>query len=132
MGTRGRKSAAELAATVAHLPARPDPPSELTDEQAKEWREIVRSMPVEWFPRETHGLLVQFCRHVVAGRHVARLIDAVDDDDLPTLARLLRMQALQSGAIASLSTKLRLAQSATSDRRRKVPASRTPWEWPEG
>lgn len=132
MAKRGRKSAAELA-VVAHLPARPDPPAELTGEQAAEWVAVVRSLPADWFGRETHSLLAQYCRHVVSARHVARRIDAAGDDDLPTLARLLRMQAVQSGAIASLATKLRLAPSATSDRRKtKGPAGRTPWEWPEG
>ncbi|MGE3296724.1 MAG: hypothetical protein AB7I68_05175 [Porticoccaceae bacterium] len=128
MGTRGRKSANDMAVVVA-LPARPDPPAELTDEQAREWVEVVNRLPADHFPRETHGLLVQYCRHVVASRRVAKLIDAAAEGDLPTLARLLRMQVAQSNAIASLATKMRLSQSSTSDRRRaKGPAERAPWD----
>jgi len=128
MGTRGRKSADELA-VVAHLPARPDPPGELTPEQAAEWVAVVRALPADHFPRETEALLVQFCRHVVASRRVAEMIAAAGDDDLTKLARLLRMQVAQSGAIASLAGKMRLSQSATSDRRKaKGPAERKPWE----
>ena len=129
MGTRGRKSADELTAVVAFLPARPDPPPDLCEAEAIEWREIVHRLPADWFPRETHGLLAQYCRHVVASRRVAALIEAADDDDVPALARLMRMQALQSGAIAALATKMRMAQSATIDRRRaKAPAGQKPWE----
>lgn len=130
MGTRGRPSADELStATVTHLPARPDPPPDLCEAEAVEWREIVHRLPADWFPRETHGLLAQYCRHVVAARRVAALIEAADDDDVPALARLMRMQALQSGAIAALAAKMRLSQSASIDRRRaKAPAGQKPWE----
>lgn len=46
---------------------RPDPPDEyrLSDEQTAEWWSVVNRMPADWFPRETHALLAQFCRHVV-------------------------------------------------------------------
>ena len=77
MGTRGRKSSAELSiltmSTVETI-MRPDAPYDLTDEQADEWRAVVNRMPADWFPRETHGMLTQYCRHVVAARRVAQLV----------------------------------------------------------
>ena len=129
MGTRGRKSADELSvAAVIHMPARPEPPGDLSAPEAVEWREIVHHLPADWFPRETHGLLAQYCRHVVASRRVAQLVEAVDDDDVPQLARLLRMQVAQSAAICTLAAKMRLNQQATIDRRR-VKASTGPRPW---
>jgi len=35
----------------------------LTDEQAEEWRAVVSRMAADWFPRETHGMLLAYCRH---------------------------------------------------------------------
>lgn len=131
MGTRGRKSISELttAPTVAFLPARPDPPADLSAAEGQEWREIVHRLPADWFPRETHGLLAAYCRHIVSARRVAKLIEGADDGDVPGLARLLRMQAAQSAAIAALAAKMRLAQSATVDRRKtKGSSAPRPWE----
>ena len=68
MAQRGKKSAASLEVVnhsgVTELP-RPQPLEELTDEQALEWRLIVNRLPADWFPAETHGILAQYCRHVV-------------------------------------------------------------------
>ncbi len=57
---------------------RPDPPRDLTAGQAVEWRAIVRRMPADWFPRETHGLLADYCRHVLRSRKIATLIDRIE------------------------------------------------------
>jgi hypothetical protein len=46
----------------------------LTDEQATEWWAVVNRLPADWFPRETHALLIQYCRHVVSARRVAQLL----------------------------------------------------------
>lgn len=128
MGTRGRKSASELA-VVSVLPQRPEPPADLSADEDREWREIVHRLPADWFPRETHGLLSAYCRHVVAARRVAKLIESAGDDDVPKLARLLRMQVAQSMSIATLAAKMRLTQTATIDRRRTKPAGGPrPWE----
>lgn len=128
MGTRGRKSAASLA-VVADLPQRPEPPPELTADEGAEWREIVRALPADWFPRETHGLLAAYCRHIVSARRVAEMIRTAVSDDIAALARLLRMQAAQSGALCSLATKMRIAQTgAGRGRRAKAPTSPRPWD----
>lgn len=129
MGVRGKPSTDELSTVVAHLPQRPNPPDHLSEAESAEWTAIVRAMPADWFPRETHGLLAQYCRHVVASRKVAQLLADADTDDVAGFARLLRMQIGQSAAIAALSAKMRLSQSSTTDRRKaKAPAGRKPWE----
>jgi hypothetical protein len=135
MGTRGRRSAAEL--TVARtgpvdVVPRPDAPYDLTDEQTEEWWAVVNRMPADWFPRETHGLLAQYCRHVVSARRVAQLItDAEGQDalDLNRLDQLYKMQEREGRALSSLATRMRITQQTTYDKSRKKPVeTRKPWE----
>lgn len=138
MATRGRKSAASLSViTPGGLEAirRPDPPTELTVEQAHEWRSITNRMPADWFPRETHGMLAQYCRHLVAARRIAQLIDAeeVGDFDLDRYDQLLKMQEREGRALSSLATRMRLTQQSTySDKKGKGPVGggvKKPWEF---
>ena len=74
MGTRGRKSTAEMA-VIHGIPQRPKPPGDLTPDQATEWRAIVSRMPTGWFPREIWPLLAQYCRHITNSRHIAGMIE---------------------------------------------------------
>lgn len=117
MGTRGRASAASLSvvSNVVAIP-RPGAPRELSDEQAAEWRAIVDRMPADWFGRETHGLLIQYCRHFVAARRVAQLIERMELDDgfeVSEYKTLLTMQEMESRAMSSLATRMRLTQQTT-------------------
>ncbi len=117
MGTRGRKSAAELG-VIPGIPQRPEPPDELTPQQAEEWREIVDRMPVDWFRRKIHPLLCSYCRHVINARHIAGLIEAAHDLDigdrkaLMRFNRLLGMQERQSSALMGLATRMRLTNQS--------------------
>ncbi len=117
MGTRGRKSAAELG-VIRGIPQRPDAPAELTSEQAEEWREIVGRMPVDWFRREIHPLLCAYCRHICNARHIAGLIenarvaDVADRKALTRYNRLLGMQERQSNALMGLATRMRLTNQS--------------------
>lgn len=129
MGIRGRRSAASLTvigpSAVETVP-RPTPPDELTEDQAHEWRAIVNRLPAEWFPRETHGMLAQYCRHVVAARKVADLIASAEEDettDIENYDRLLKMQEREGRALSSLATRMRLSQQTTFDKSKKKPIS---------
>ena len=135
MGVRGRTSASELS-TIGprgiETVRRPEPAPELTDEQAIEWRAVVNRLPADWFPRETHGLLAQYCRHVVAGRRVAELVKAIEsepDFDIVAYDRALKMQEREGRAMSSLATRMRLSQQTTYDPKRKKPTlEKKPWE----
>jgi hypothetical protein len=139
MGERGRTSAAALSVVspsgVSTI-RRPSPPSDLTDEQADEWRAVVNRLPADWFPRETHGMLAQYCRHVVAARRVAQLIEAVESGsglDIEQYDRLLKCQDREGRAISSLATRMRLSQQATYDNKNKKPIeSKKPWQQESG
>jgi len=135
MGTRGRKSSAELtviAGSGVEAIRRPEPPEELSDEQAGEWTAIVSRMPADWFPRETHGLLTQYCRHVAAARRIAQLIartEASNEFDLGEYGELLKLQEREGRAISSLATRMRLTQQTTYDKSKKKPSSgQRPWD----
>src|SRR5262245_797932 len=78
MGIRGRQSTAALSVIGpdgVETVRRPEPPDELTAEQAEEWRSIVNRLPADWFPRETLAMLAQYCRHVVHARRIVELIE---------------------------------------------------------
>lgn len=133
MGSRGRKSAQELAPVKKiETVARPDAPYDLTDEQTEEWWSVVNRLPADWFPRETHGLLAQYCRHIVAARRVAQLIadaEKKDDLDVNNYDQLLKMQEREGRAISSLATRMRISQQASFDKEKKKGKAVTPpWE----
>lgn len=144
MGTvtkrRGRKSAGDLVAesTIAGAVMRmkrPDPPSELTPEQAEVWVSVVSTFAADYFRTEMHPILVQYCRHVVQARRVAQLIQAMesrDELDIDAYQKLLKMQDTESRCIASMGTKMRLTQQATVNAKVQKPtvlgAAKKPWE----
>jgi len=112
---------------------RPDAPYDLTDEQSTEWRAVVNRMPADWFPRETHGMLAQYCRHVVAARRVAQLIAKAEKQkalDVEEYDRLLKMQEREGRAISSLATRMRISQQATvrAESARKPNQVEKPWD----
>jgi hypothetical protein len=139
MGNRGRKSAASLSILAplgAGASRRPDPPQDLTEEQAGEWKAVVNRMPADWFPRETHGVLAHYCRHVVTARYIGELIAAMESGsdgstglDLEKYERLLRLQEKEGRAISSLATRMRLTQHSRYDRKKGTGnVTRRPWE----
>lgn len=137
-----RKSAAALA-TVTNIPGqRAQPPDELTEEQAAEWRAVVVSKPSEWFDRAAQPLLVDYCRHVTIARRIAEQVDSfpldqlVDEEGLSRYGKLGTMLERHSRMIASLAGKLRLSPSSRySHRSAHTAASRAdatgasrPWD----
>jgi len=134
MRQRGRKSAASLEVVASNVSAteRPPVPDDLSDEQAAVWQKITNRMPADWFPAETWPLLAMYCRHVVAARRVAQLIEQEETSesvDIEALDRLYKMQEREGRAMSSLATRMRLTQQATYDKSRKKPAQvRRPWE----
>jgi hypothetical protein len=136
-----RKSAAALS-VIQPLPGqkRPEPPAELTDEQAVEWRKVVDRLPPDWFPVESHPLLVAYARHVVNARIIAGKIAGFDrswlDDPegLKMFEKLTMMGEREGRAISSLATRMRLTQQSrfqktTATNKASDPhASRKPWQ----
>lgn len=136
MGKRGPQSAAalEVAKPVeVETVQRPDAPYDLTDEQAEEWWAVVNRLPADWFPRETHGLLSDYCRHVVRGRKISQMIEAAQGEepvDIDRLDKLYKMGERESRAASSLATRMRITQQATSSHRAQKPPMvvKKPWQ----
>jgi hypothetical protein len=149
MKQRGRRSAASLLvvpAAVEQIP-RQRPPAELSREQAAVWSAIVRAEPADWFSASTRPVLVQYCRHIVAARRAAEMIEALEASIAERAAvnganpltitlsasaefdRLLKMQERESRVIASLATKMRITQQATTNHRGNRIESKKPWEF---
>ena len=131
MGARGRKSTAAVT-TLKPAITRPKAPDYLTKEQAAEWKAIVNRMPEEWFPRETHQLLAQYCRHVTASRKIAGLIENMEAGEIEVeeYDRLLKMQEREGRAMSSLATRMRISQQSTYDKQKtkKSTSVKKPWE----
>jgi hypothetical protein len=132
MKQRGRKSGRSVV-SLSDIAAvrRPDPPAELRGEQREEWRSIVGAMPAEWFRRESHPLLMQYCRQVCRARHLAQLIDEAeraDPFDVKDWRELVRDESALATSLSNLATRMRLAQSSTysKDKARGVTIEQ-PW-----
>lgn len=135
MKQRGRKQNLAVATDSAISgQERPEPPNSLTPEQRVEWILVVNALPADWFADYSHQTLVQYCRHVVAARHIAQLIDRLesgDDLDIKEYSTLLDSQIKESRIIASLMTKMRLTQQSTYSDKKGKPAQKkiqSPWE----
>ena len=155
MANRGRVSAAEREApnpvggSVAVLAQRPDPPAWLGDEEAAEWVAIVNRLAADWFPRETHFLLEQYCCHIVEARRLAFLLEDLntfdetvqayeldgsemyDDAGDPIVLRaaypvdkrnkILMMREREVRSAQSLARSMRLTQQTTYDKSKRKP-----------
>jgi phage terminase small subunit len=138
MGSRGRKSSAELtlAARAAEVlvARRPDPPDHLSDEGAAEWRDIVNSMPADHFSRATHPMLEAYCRHAVARRVIDQVIQGLDEQESATRAdynRLLVMHERESRALASIGVRLGIACASRLQNAKPISCvTNKPWEKP--
>ncbi|MGQ7793749.1 hypothetical protein ACUN0C_15185 [Faunimonas sp. B44] len=115
MGTRGRRSSAELTlAPVVLAERRPSPPPSLTDAEAAVWVDVVGAMPATWFTKAARPVLVNYVRHVVRGELLAQQVAAFDPDwlgvegGLDRLDKLLRMAERETKAATACARALRL------------------------
>lgn len=117
------------------IPARPDPLEGLTREQRDEWKAVVDRMPEEWFPRETHQLLAQYCRHACEAKFISGMLRAhkVDPETsgewLDQYGDLLKLQEREGRAMSSLATRLRITQQSTVNPKIQKPSEPVdPWD----
>ncbi len=115
MGSRGRKSAAELA-TVGPgglaLARRPEPPAHLGDDAAEIWRSITNSLPADWFSAGTLPLLEALCGLTISQRNTIKALQRIEregnDFERDEWERVIKQLGEISGRIATLATRLRL------------------------
>lgn len=124
MGTRGRKSKADLTVVPPQTMERHPPAPGMTKEQKHEWLTLVNEYAAEQFPVGLLPLLEAYCRHRVALRHVGELIADIEDEkslNIPAYDKLLKMQERESRALASLGVRLGLARHTAKDAPKKAP-----------
>jgi hypothetical protein len=137
MGTRGRRSAADLSIVPIGIDTRrPEPPAKLNANEAATWHAIVRDLPGGWVTPAQEPLLSAYCWHIETGTRLSNMIDATDfaSADLRRLGRLLQMRYRETAAVASLATKMRLTSQSrmhprTAGRRSQgQPPGPRPWD----
>ena len=118
------------------LQDRPNPMPDMTQEQGEEWQAIVNRMADDWFPRESHQLLAQYCRHECEAKFIAGILRAhkLDPDKtnawLEQYGDLLKLQEREGRAMSSLATRLRITQQSTVNAKtQKPPEPDVPWDF---
>jgi hypothetical protein len=133
MRQRGRRAGAALTlvGTQVEVIERPQPPSELTRQEAGIWNAIVAAEPAEWFTVATRPLLAQYCRHVVQAQRLGELLaDPAHTAFLEDYDKLLAMQRRESQTMAALARAMRLTQQSNETVRQRnmsTPLDR-PWQ----
>jgi len=121
---RGRKSAESLVVVPAALLPRPDPPAELSIEQAEVWRGYVGDMPAGWFSPKTWPDLMGLCRLVVNSRLLGQELRKYEGgipEDREGFARYRHLQKMHESEVLSITTvetKLRLTHQSKNDTNR--------------
>lgn len=140
MDQPGRKSGDALA-VVAVLPGeRPAPPSTLTEREAELWREIVSSLPADWFSAGSLPLLAEYVRSAAFGEALAlelgRYKGIPKGKAFVRYEKIRRTQAQNAARIQALARSMRLSQQskygargADSAARRGTGTGRKPWEF---
>jgi hypothetical protein len=132
MKQRGRPSPNLVALRpVETLPRLPAPP-ELSADEAGVFRDVMNSSEGGWFTQANLPLLVQYCRHTIAARRLAELIERAigqPNTDWGYFASLLTQQRGESALLSTLATKMRLCQQSTRNNRGNAPrVGPAPWD----
>ena len=141
--SRGRKSAASLAAVALTLPAvssqRLQAPRHLSDAEQCVWVQVVNDQPASAFTDTYAPLLELYCRHIVQARILSDELAnferswMADDEGLKRYDRLLAMNEREGRAASSLATRLRITRQAIDQQtvarsQINAPKGRKPWE----
>jgi hypothetical protein len=76
------------------------------------------SFPADWFGRESHGLLIAYCRHFANAKLVAEQLDALrpeclrQAEGLEIFDKLSKILDREQKAMSSLATRMRLSQQS--------------------
>jgi hypothetical protein len=94
-------------------------------------------MPQDWFGRETHGLLQQYCKHEAALGFIDKVMRDIKKQAKPDLVEwrnMARERRLESKMVYTLATKMRLSQQSSYDKnvartaKKQAAAPKSPWQ----
>jgi|SRR6185369_5504318 len=142
---RPRRSPRQKAAAFAVLDGglsgrRPDPPPELTPEQAEIWRKTVADQPADLFKTyATHELLKNFCCHCEMADKINRQINTFQGDWMRSkdgrdwLRDVLKLRMNETRQMSLIATRLRMTNQSRYTPQAAATAARNsatvrPWE----
>jgi phage terminase small subunit len=129
MKQHGRKSAAALAVITPEKNA-PEPSEHLTDEEKMIWRRVTGALSYDWFTDENVDLLEQYCRLISRLRSIGAQLSG-KKVQTKEFIRLATLENKLTHTLASLATRMRLAQQSTYSRdkrnKRSVATPVNPW-----
>ena len=136
MGSRGRKSAAELATVTCMTRKAPAPVPGLTDDQAAIWKRLAAAKPAEHFTPDDLPLLAELCRAYDGADKLALRINRAIEKEFSseTLQALMGIRDKETRRAMALATKLRLTAQSRYDKQVAATLSRQagkgprPWE----
>ena len=119
MGSRGRRSSADLSTKLAVISERrPAAPAGLTEAGAAVWRDVDRAPCLRIGSREPMPILTAYVRHVCRVELLAQQVSQFDpawikaEGGLERLNRLLAMAERESKAVVAVGRALRLTPSS--------------------
>jgi len=136
-----RRSAASLAVPAAALVPgkRPDPPDNLSSEEAKVWNGVVGSMPPDWFTPEMWPLLSVLCSCTVQFDKIREALN-VEEIGSSQYKSLTRLQVTYATQVMRISTKLKLTAQSRHNSNKAAKATKEavslrrqnrPWKRPD-
>ena len=138
-----QSEAARLTVVAGRLGERPNPPADLTEEQAVIWRATCASEGADFFSTDAlRELLKDYCRHKTTAAVLTKQIAAYEallpgpmgDDTLKEFDRITKMRDRETKAAADLATKLRITNQsrytpkAAATAAKNASVARKPWE----
>jgi phage terminase small subunit len=134
MAQRGRKSTASLA-VITPIKERPQPPADLFEDAADEWRRVMATREPDYFGQEQLAHLTAYCTHVATAQLLTREIEALPRPvNAAQRSKLLRDRRDEMKLALDIGRSLRLtlhsqrtAQTAGTASRAAVSAKRL-WE----
>jgi hypothetical protein len=115
----------------------PEPPDELSEDEAIEWRNIVSQMPPDYFQNEVFPILIELCRHICLSRFYYGKLQmlnkrmGVDKKSIGAALQMARMHTLESKVVAQLLGRLGVTKRTREGREKKAVRNiggRRPWE----
>jgi hypothetical protein len=108
---RGGRTSASAASIIPLGPGMPriEPPKGFDADEKALWRQIVGTMPADWFDLGSAPMLAKLCEHLVAADGLKKAYKTNGDIEL------LKNWREETKVIASLATKLRLTPQSRYD-----------------
>ena len=139
MGSRGRRSEADLAVVVVDSAERRPPPDTLSQAEAGIWGSIMESLPADWFRPSDWPILAAYCQTAVQYEQATtelrgEPLTLTADNGRIYRHPLLAIQHTAALRLAALAVKLRLCpssrmrQDATGAKGKMQPGSK-PWQY---